>query len=199
MRLPIPYPRIIDKDDRQIVALLLKRIGWATNEFLYGRSYPIFKSLHKRFYTDCPELLDFIHDIYVDIIEPRKQTTTCKLETFTFKSTLNTWVGVVATRFCYSKYKDKILTESLDDSDRKFDIWVSTTINENLFDKEDLNKILSMMRNDRYRELIRKHYVEGKSNEETAVEMNMIMDNYYNRLRLARLQFINVLKEEGLL
>ncbi|MBQ0128419.1 MAG: sigma-70 family RNA polymerase sigma factor [bacterium] len=199
MTLPIPYPRIKNKDDHQVVALLLKHTNWATDEFLYGKSYPIFKALYRRFYTDCPELLDFIHDIYIDIIEPRKQSSTCKLETFTFRSTLNTWMGVVSTRFCYSRYKDRILTESLDDSDRKMDIWVSTSLNENLFDMEDLNKMLSMMTNDRYRGLIRRRYVEGKTNEETAAELNLSMDVYYNKHRLAKVQFINVLREEGLL
>lgn len=199
MRLPIPYPRIKDKGDREVVSLLLKRISWATNEFLYGKSYPIFKCLHKCYYTDCPEIIDFIHDIYVDIIEPRKQTTTCKLETFTFRSSLYTWIGVVSTRFCYQKYKDKISTESLDDGDRKIDILVSTSLNENIFDLEDLDKMLAMMTNDRYRDLIRKRYVEGKTNEETARELNLKMDVYYNKHRLAKVQFINVLRKEGLL
>lgn len=203
MKLPIPYPKIKDLDDHQIVALLLKRLGWATDEFLYGKSYPTFKFLHDRYKKLlCTELIDFIHDVYVDIIEPRKIATKSKLETFSFKSTLNTWMGVVTSRYCYAiitKERVNASTKVLDDSDRFFDDLISNSINDNIFDMEDLNKMLSAMKNDRYRELIRKRYVEGKTNEETAVELGLGMNNYYNKHRLARVQLVNVLKKEGLL
>lgn len=203
MRLPKPYPRIKDMDDHEVVSLLLDHIEWATVEFFYGKSYPIFKFLHTKFRKSLRiEVIDFIHDIYVDIIGKRKQAKTCKLATFTFRSTLCTWIGVVSTRYCYAvirKNKVSAATENLDDGDRFFDEMLSNSINDNIFDKEDLNKMLAMMRNNGYRELIRKRYVEGKTNEETAAELNMKMDNYYNRHRLAKVQFINILREEGLL
>lgn len=203
MRLPKPFPRIKDLDDHKVVSLLLGHIEWATDEFFYGKSYPIFKFLHNKYHTLLRvEIMDFIHDIYIDIIGIRKQAKTCKLATFTFKSTLNTWIGVVSSRFCYAVIqKDKVnaATGNTDDGDRFFDDFISNSINDNIFDMEDVNKMLSAMRNPRYRELIRKRYVEGKTNEETAVELGMEMDNYYNRHRLAKAQFVNVLKEEGLL
>lgn len=203
MKLPVPYLRIRDLDDHQLVDLLLKRISWATHEFLYGKSYPIFKSLHNRFKDFLrTELIDFIHDAYVDIIEPRKKAVKSKLETFTYRSTLQTWMSVVTTRYCYSKIKADMVnasTKILEESDRFFEDLVSNSINDNIFDMEDVNKMLSAMRNPRYRELIRKRYVEGKTDKETAAELGLVMDNYYNRHRLAKVQFVNVLKEEGLL
>lgn len=197
--LPIPYPRIKDKSDRQIVAWLLKRVEWATKEFLYGRCYPIFKSLHNRFYTDCPDILDLIHEIYIDIIEPRKKSDKCKLETFNYRSTLYTWMGVVSSRFCFAKYKVSIKINNLDESDRNVDIMISNNTINDIFDEEDLEKILTMMNNDRYRHIIRLHYIEGLSNEETAKMLNMEMSNYYNKHLLAKTQFVKILKKEGLL
>lgn len=196
--LPIPYPRIKDKDDHQVVEWLLKRVDWATSEFLYGRCYPIFKSLHNRFYSDSPELLDFIHNIYVDIIEPRKKSEKCKLQTFSYKSTLYTWMGVVSIRFCYAKYKVSIQLINLDDSDRNSDIPISKPTINDIFDREDLEKILDMMTNDRYRQIIRLHYLDGLSNEETAQKLGMDLPNYYNKHRLAKVQFVKALKKEGL-
>lgn len=199
IHIPIPYPNIKDKDDHQIVEWLLKRVEWATNEFLYGRCYPIFKSLFDRFYTDCPELRDFIDEIYIDIMEPRKISKKCKLETFGYRSSLYTWMGVVSIRFCYAKFKSSVQLDNLDDSDRNSDIPLSKPAVNDLFDREDLNKVLEMMSNDRYRQIIRLHYLDGLSNEKTASQLDMDMPNYYNKHRLAKVQFINALKKEGLL
>lgn len=198
-RIPIPYPGIKDKDDHQVVAWLLKRIGWATNEFLYGKCYPIFKALYVKFYTDSSDIMDFIHDIYVDIIGDRKRSDTCKLQTFNYQSSLYTWMGVVSSRYCFLKYKKQIYTDSLDDGDRNFEILVSNPINENIFDRDDLEKIMNMIANDRYRQLIQLRYMQGLSNEETALQLNMSMDVYYNKHRLAKVRFVSALKKEGLL
>ena len=41
--------------------------------------------------------------------------------------------------------------------------------------------------------------VEVVANEETAELLGMSMDNYYNKHKLAKEQFTNVLKKEGLI
>jgi DNA-directed RNA polymerase specialized sigma24 family protein len=56
-----------------------------------------------------------------------------------------------------------------------------------------------MMTNERYRQLIIYRYVEGRTNEETAGLLSMNMNNYYNKHRLAKRQFREVLKKEGLI
>ena len=58
-------------------------------------------------------------------------------------------------------------------------------------------KILSLMPNVRYRELIRLRYLEGCSNEETAQHLGMTMDNYYNKHKLAKEQYIRVYRKEA--
>lgn len=198
-KLPIPYPHIKDKDDRTVVGWLLKRIDWATCEFLYGGCYRIFKPLHDRFYSDCPDLLDFVHEIYIYIIEPNKNSGKCKLQSFGYRCSLYTWTSVVSKRYCYAKYKTTIQQENFDDSDRNPDIPISKPSVEDIFDREDLEKILGIMTNERYRQIIRLHYAEGLSNEETAAQLDMDMPNYYNKHRLAKVQFVTALKKEGLL
>ena len=56
-----------------------------------------------------------------------------------------------------------------------------------------------MMPNLRYRNLIELRYVKEKTNEETADILGMTMDNYYNKHKLAKAQFCNILRKEGLL
>jgi DNA-directed RNA polymerase specialized sigma subunit len=64
---------------------------------------------------------------------------------------------------------------------------------------EDLSKILKSMSNERFRRIIQLHYVEEKSNKETAAILGISMENYYNKHLLAKKQFCQALREEGLL
>ncbi|MDM8146805.1 sigma factor-like helix-turn-helix DNA-binding protein [Bacteroides eggerthii] len=52
------------------------------------------------------------------------------------------------------------------------------------------------MPNIRYRNLIRMRYLEQKSNEETAEALGMSMDNYYNKHKLAKEQYIRIWRKE---
>ena len=55
---------------------------------------------------------------------------------------------------------------------------------------------LRLMSNARYRNLIRIRYLEQKSNEETAEILGMSMENYYNKHKLAKEQYIRVWRKE---
>ncbi len=66
-------------------------------------------------------------------------------------------------------------------------------------DMDDVQKILSMMPNQRYRKLIEYHYVDEKTNEETALLLEMSMANYYNCHKRAKAQYCEVLRKEGLI
>lgn len=72
----------------------------------------------------------------------------------------------------------------------------SCNIDLNSIDRMDAEKILSLMSNARYRNLIRIRYLEQKSNEETAEILGMSMENYYNKHKLAKEQYIRVWRKE---
>lgn len=57
--------------------------------------------------------------------------------------------------------------------------------------------ILSLMPNKRYSNLIRLRYLEHKTNEETAKELGLTRDNFYNKHKLAKQQFVRVLNKEA--
>ena len=69
-------------------------------------------------------------------------------------------------------------------------------IDLNSIDRMDAEKILSLMSNARYRNLIRIRYLEQKTNEETAEILGMSMENYYNKHKLAKEQYIRVWRKE---
>lgn len=197
MKLPIPYPYIALWPDRKIVDALLALKELPTSQFLYGKSYPVFKSLHNRYYTDCAEVMDFIHDVYLEIIQPREIGNRCKLQTFNFRCSLCNWVGVVAIRYCFAKYKGRMVFEEIPEGgDRIWPSEPSILTDMGRFDRDDVEAILDMMPNERYRKIIRLRYLEGYDNEETAKKMKMNMPNYYNKHREAKLQYVQAFLKE---
>jgi len=155
MRLPIPFPYIVLWPDKKIVSSLLHFEQLPTAEFFYGKSYPVFKALYDRYYTDCAEVIDFIHEIYIDILKQREIGRRCKLETFNFKCSLKNWVGVVAIRYCYQQFKRQIQMEELPEGDRNVVSKPSILTDMGTLNREDVEAIINMMPIERYRQLIR--------------------------------------------
>lgn len=192
-------------EDIAIAQSILKRDGIVTREYLYKKCYPLFKSIYDNYYTDSNEVREFINEVYLLILTPSKETGQCQLENYRGESTLATWLKTACLFYCYHKYKKKIHIRTVDllaqsddndGSDRLLDNSHSTTMDTSLTDRSDLNVIIDMMPNERYRQIIRLRYMERKTNEETAKVLNMTMANYYNKHKLAKEQFIRILKKE---
>ena len=64
--------------------------------------------------------------------------------------------------------------------------------------RNDVECLLRLMPNPRYRQLIRLRYIEQKSNEETAACLGMTMVNYYNKHKLAKQQYMKIYRKEAL-
>lgn len=183
--------------DREIVEAILRKDSAITYYYMYEKCFPLFSSKFKNYYTDCKDCIEFINDIYVYIMTPRNNGK-CYLAGFGFKCRFEHWLKIITESYCHQLYsRRKNVIEFFDENDRLPDI--SVTIDIESLNKSDVETILNMMSNQRYRDLIRYRYVEQKTNEETAKLLNMSMDNYYNKHRLAKEQFNNVLEKEGLL
>ena len=66
-----------------------------------------------------------------------------------------------------------------------------------LLNRADVETLLDLMANVRYRNIIRLLYLEQKSHKETAEALGMSMDNYYNKRILAEKQFKQVCRKEA--
>lgn len=189
--------------DKTIVEGLLNRNESITKEFLYRKCYPLFKSVYDNYHTDCSSCLEFINEIYIYLMIPDKITGQCKLEGFQFRSTLFTWLKTIAVFYCYKRYKRVENSEIIrihDNSETggvRIDHLSDSIENEtSLFSIQDVEKILQLMPNRRYSMLIRLKYLEEKSNEETAKILGMNMNTFYNKHKLAKDQYIKVLRKE---
>lgn len=201
------YLRIYD-EDLKIAYSLLNKDEDVIRKYLYVRCWPLFKSIFDNYYTDCDSCVEFIHEIYTLILTPSKATGHCQLENYRGESTLTSWLKAVCLYYCYRKYrvsgKMKILKLALnaddgkktESGDRKEGMLGTIDMDISSINRKDAEAILDQMPNRRYRELIRLRYLEQKTNEETAKELGMSMDNYYNKHKLAKAQYVLVCKKE---
>ena len=187
--------------DQEIVKAILDRDTFVTKEFLYGKCYPLFKTIYDKYYTDCEICFELINEIYVYIMIPQKNTGISKLAAFDFRCTLTMWLKVVIVNYCHQLYARRIEIDRDSDvgNDRNMAVGDSLTENTHRIDMEDVRKILSMMPNQRYRKLIEYRYVDDKTNEDTAMLLAVTMANYYNMHKRAKAQYCEVLRKEGLL
>lgn len=187
--------------DQEIVKAILDRDTVITKEFLYRKCYPLFKAVYDKYYTDCESCFELINEIYVYIMTPQKKTNISKLAAFGFRCTLTMWLKIVVENYCHQLYARRMEIDRVSDvaSDRNMPDDESLTENTRSIDMEDVRKILNMMPNQRYRQLIMYRYIDEKTNEETAMLLAVTMANYYNMHKRAKAQYCEVLRKEGLL
>ncbi len=191
-------------EDIQIAKALINRDNLITKKFFYIQCYPLFKSIYDNYYTDCVTCKEFIDEIYILVLSPSKRTGRCQMENFKGESTLASWLKSACLYYCYAKYNKKpSLIEPLYKGNSEsinhesfLAITGSCNIDFHSIDRMDVEKILSLMSNTRYRNLIRIRYLEEKSNEETAEILGMSMENYYNKHKLAKAEYIRVWRKE---
>ena len=199
----------IYSEDLQIAKSLINRDEKVTRNYYYKDCYPLFKSIYDNFYTDCKCCMEFMNEIYIVVLAPSKITGKCQMENFKGESTLKTWLKTACLYYCYNKYKLKppiyepLPRESKkndeDDeaiSDRKPDEALSNPIDFTGMNRSDVETLLSLMPNHRYRRLIKLRYLEQWTNEETANELGMSMANYYNMHHRAKEQYDLVCRKE---
>ncbi len=190
-------------NDRDIVYALLQRNESVTRDFFYRKCYPLFKSVYDNYHTDCSSCMEFISEIYIHIMTPGEKTNLCKLEQFKFQSTLFTWLKTVCLFYCYKKYErkrkypTKNISEKFDDDGVRIDaISESINMDRHFLENYDAEVILRLMPNRRYSQLLRLRYFQGHTNEETAQILGMNMNTYYNKHKMAKEQYLKILKKE---
>ena len=195
--LPIPYPLIEHMDDRTLVSCLLRRLEKETDQFWYGMYHLLFKKLFFIYHPDCNDEVELTDDIYAHVMVPRPPKDTSRLQDYQFQCRLPWWMKVVSVHYCISKYKKRRLVycfgtyEDLHGDEKPESMAVDIS-------REDFEKIVGMMKNERYRDLIRHHYLENLDHDETAAKMGESMSSYYRTHERAKKQLKETyMKEMG--
>ncbi len=200
----------IYSEDIDIARALINRDVGVTINYYYKRCYPLFKSIYDNYYTDCKCCKEFMDEIYIVVLAPSKKTGRCQMENYRGESTLASWLKTACLYYCYNKYKLKKripIYEPLSHStvidgddragDRSDNIYGSIEIDFSGMNRTDVEALLSMMPNTRYRNIIRMLHLEQKSHQEIAEALGMSMDNYYNKRILAEKQYKQVCRKEA--
>lgn len=197
-------------EDLKIAKSLINRDERVTRRYYYEQCYPLFKSIYDNYYTDCKCCKEFMDEIYITVLAPSKTTGKCQMENFRGESTLASWLKTACLYYCYNKYelKKRIpVYEPLPhntEKDENDDVFgdrskmeeLSNPIDFSGMNRSDVEALLSLLPNARYRRLIRLRYLDQRSNEETANELGMSMDNYYNVHLRAKAQYNKVCRKE---
>ena len=191
--------------DEEIVKAILNRDALITKEYLYRKCYPLFKAIYDKYYTDCETPIELINEIYVYICVPQPKTRKSKLENFGFRCTLTMWLKIVTENYCHQIFAKRVpMDQNFDGESDSFDhiadsieIEISTLRMED--DQKTIQRVLNQMPNARYRQLIELRYLQEKTNEETAAALNMKIDSYYSKHKLAKAQLYTALKKEGII
>lgn len=198
----------IFSEDLQIAKSLIVRDEMVTRKYFYQQCYPLFKSIFDNYYTDCANVQEFIDEMYIIVLAPSKLTGKCQMENFRGESTLTSWLKTACLFYCYKQFeikgkmprKERLPLSNADDDDdagdRADSIYGSLEIDFSNINRQDAQVIIKQMPNKRYGELIRLRYLELKTNEETAKELGMSMENYYNKHKLAKEQYERIFRKE---
>lgn len=190
-------------EDLKIASALIKRDEAITRRYLYVKCYPLFKSFFDNYETNCENCIEFINEIYILILTPSQKTGRCQLMNYRGESTLTKWLKTTCLFYCYEQYHRKnrlpivLPPEKMTDNGDSFlKEMASSEIDFSRMNQGDIEALLNLMPNKRYRNIIRLRYLDQKTNEETAEALGMTMDNYYNKHKLAKAQFERVCRKE---
>lgn len=198
----------IFSEDLQIAKSLIVRDEMVTRKYFYQQCYPLFKSIFDNYYTDCANVKEFIDEMYIIVLAPSKLTGKCQMENFRGESTLTSWLKTACLFYCYKQFeikgkmprKERLPLSNGDDDDdagdRADSIYGSLELDFSNINRQDAQVIIKQMPNKRYGELIRLRYLELKTYEETAKELGMSMENYYNKHKLAKEQYERIFRKE---
>lgn len=117
-----------------------------------------------------------------------------KLRQFDFRSSLMTWISVVATRF-FQKKRDELLEK---DSEEALLLKIKETYQpySSKERKMDVRNALEKMKNVRYKDVIYELDLKDTSPEEYAARNGITVDNLYNLHRRALLQLKSIMSKK---
>ena len=181
--------------DQEIIQGLINRDERVTGEFFFVRCRPLFLSIIRRVFDNDAEYDEFVNELYLYLMENDASI----LRNFEYRSSVYQWVKVIAVRFFIMKRK-KMIENS--DKVTPFDGKTFQLEEEkDLSSKGDLQRLLSLMPNQRYAFVIQQLVIEECKPELLAKEMKISVDNLYNIKRRAVAQLtkvaINDIREYG--
>ena len=180
--------------DQQIIDGLLSKDEKLTHDFFHVWCRPLISSLIHKVFDYPVDYDEIVDELYLYLMEKDGR----RLRTFQGRSTIYQWLKCVATRFFLGKRDSgEVIEDAASDTLYSLEKSHADSVEEETI-KKDVQKMLGLMRNSRYRLVIQRLFLEGYNYEELAVELNTSVANLYNIKKRAMSEFaVIVLNEYG--
>ena len=180
-------------DDRQIVDGILQHDKPLIEYFFKEKCSQLFSYIMLNIFDGNIDKWELVSELYLFMANNDWQV----FRDFQHRSSLMTYVNVVAVRFFQKKRTRLIDSSSSDALNEK--TWKGQTAGSASLDRRmDVQSALQKMPNARYRKVIEELDLRDVQPEELAEEMNVTVDNLYNihRRALVQLRLVMGRKEE---
>jgi len=181
--------------DEEIIQGLIVMDNRVTKEFFFEKCRPLFCSIISLIFDYEVDYDEFVNELYVYLMENDAQ----KLRNFEYRSSVYTWLKILAIRY-FIKKKSQVIDGSshhplYDEIEKMPGHEKDNTAGG------DLERLFEKMSTERYVYVIRKLLLEEWTPERLAKEMMITKANLYNIKRRAMAQLtrvaINDIKEYG--
>ena len=172
--------------DQEIIQGLIDRDNRVTEEFFFVKCQPLFLSIIRKVFDYEVEYDEFVNELYLYLMEDDAK----KLRDFEYRSSIYQWLKVLAIRFFIQK-RSRMLDNSTQETLYSEQI-IQTTDEKDSSAKVDLQRLFSLMPNQRYALVIQRLVLEDQEPEQLAKEMDITVENLYNIKRRAMAQLTQV-------
>lgn len=172
--------------DREIIQGLIDRDNCITEQFFYVKCRPLLTAIMHLVSSYRVEYDEMVSELYGYLMEE----DCSKLRQFQYRSTVYQWMKVVAMRFFIRKRDSLIdnVAKEYPDIDIMED--TSTVVAQRI----DVSRLLSMMENQRYADVLRHIVLKDEEPEKYAESIGVTVDNLYNIKRRAIAALIRIAK-----
>lgn len=167
--------------DREIIQCLIDRDNNITDQFFYIKCRPLLAAIMRLVFNYPVDYAEMVSELYAYLMAD----DCARLRQFQFRSSLYQWLKVVATRFFIHK-RDSLIDDSSQEPPYEWrDAEKAVDSLENVTLKIDVEKMLSLMDNQRYADVLRHLIIQDEETETYAESIGVTVDNLYNIKRRA--------------
>lgn len=167
--------------DQEIIQGLIDRDNRVTEQFFYVKCRPLLTAIMRLVFSYPVEYNEMVSELYDYLMED----DSIKLRQFQYRSTIYQWMKVVATRFFINKRDSLIENTSKEPPYERHDDDVMVDTAQIVTQKIDVSRMLAMMENQRYADVIRHLILQDEEPEKYARSIGVTVDNLYNIKRRA--------------
>lgn len=167
--------------DSEIIQGLIDRDNHITRQFFYVKCRPLLTAIMRLVFNHPVEYDEMVSELYGYLMED----DCTKLRRFQYRSTIYQWIKVVATRFFIRRRDSLIENESKTPPYQRHDDDVTADTARTVAQKIDVARLLALMENQRYADVIRHLILQDEEPEKYAERIGVTVDNLYNIKRRA--------------